>query len=180
MSKNVDFEIGTIVTDVFLDSVQELLTGTVNNLRLGPSSLGTDRVALFLAGDTNNDKRGTANVGGRYVYTDVTQDSEPETTMANGPKTIYLSTTKNGSPQQPAFSITVGTSPPTVLSPATAYTRELGTATRTGAQLHNVKMHNGTQADADQYNEFTFRSAIDFEGTTDAENALLLRLRGQD
>lgn len=156
MSKNVDFEVGTIVTDAFLDSLQEVLTGSINNLRLDESGLGTDRVALSLSGDIVNDMRGAVNVGGRYCYTDMTKDSSPAS-AGNGTKDIYLDTSTS---EDPDFNVTVGT------APAASYIRKLGTAERTGAQLHNVRMNNGVQADADQYNAFIFRSVMDYDDET--------------
>ncbi len=169
MSKNVDFETGTIVTDVFLDAIQELQTGSMRNLRLAPSSIpaATDRIAVALSGDVVNDKRGTANIAGKYVYFDQIKDSAPAAS-GNGTKNIYLSLTENGPTQQPNFDITVDTSPP-----VNSYVRIAGTVQRTGAQLHGAKLINGSQAEADQYNSFTFRSVFDYSDET------LLRLEGQ-
>jgi len=160
MSKNVDFEIGTIVTDTFLDSVQELLTGTSQNIRLAESTLGTDRIALALNGDTMFDNRGSVNVEGRYCFIDMVQDSSPAVT-GNGVKNVYLSTTANGTPQQPNFSITVDNSPP----PA-SYLKRIGEVTLTGGQLSDAKMITGVQADHEQYNHFTFRSVFNLADET--------------
>ena len=164
MSKNVDFEVGTIVTDKFLDSLQELLTGTMNNVRLAPSALGTDRVTMAVSGDVINDKRATTNLQGQYVYTDVSQDSNPSD-LAPGPKDIYMYA---GADDAPNFTMSVGTS-----APVASYIRKIGTATKVGAQLTRVRLNNGTTADADQYNDFAFRSIMNLTDET------LLTLRGQ-
>lgn len=158
MSKNIDFQVGTLVTDVFLDAIQELQTGSMNNLRLAPSGLGTDRIAVEVDGDIVNDKRATANVGGKYVYTDATKDSDPSSSGA-GLKEIYMSTSAS-SPSEPDFDLTVGS------APAASYLRKIGEATRTGSQLHNVRLLNGNQIDADQYNAMTFRSVMDYNDET--------------
>lgn len=168
MSKNVDFEVGTIVTDVFLDLLQEQLTGNMQNVRLAPSFLGTDRVAIAVSGDVINDKRAALNIQGRYTFTDVSKDSSPSE-AGNGTKNLWISTTANGTTQQPDFDFSVGVAPP-----AASYIRKIGTATRTGSQLSDVKLSNGATADADQYNSFTFRSVMDLSGEQ------LLTLRGQD
>lgn len=167
MSKNVDFEVGTIVTDVFLDLLQEQLTGNMQNVRLAPSSLGSDRVVIAVSGDVVNDKRAALNIQGRYTYTDVSKDSSPAD-AGNGTKDIWAYTTANGVPQQPEFELAVSTSPP-----ASSYIRKIGTAEKNGAQLSNVRLNNGTTADADQYNAFAFRSVMDLAGET------MLTLRGQ-
>ena len=170
MSKNVDFEVGTIVTDKFLDSLQELLTGAMHNVRLSSSLLGGDRVTMAVTGDVINDKRATMNIQGRYVYTDVSKDSNASGTQVDGPKDIYLSTTANGTPQQPNFDINVDIAG---LPPAASYIRKIGSATKASGILTRVKLSNGLTADADQYNEFAFRSIMNLSGET------LLTLRGQ-
>ncbi len=168
MSKNVDFEVGTIVTDVFLDLLQEQLTGNMQNVRLAPSFLGTDRVAIAVSGDVINDKRAALNIQGRYTFTDVSKDSAPAD-AGNGTKNLWVSTTANGVPQQPEFDFSVSVAPPVA-----SYIRKIGTAEKNGAQLSNVRLINGTTADADQYNSFTFRSIMDLSGEQ------LLTLRGQN
>jgi hypothetical protein len=156
MSKNVDFEIGTIVTDTFLDSVQELLTGTVQNIRLSETTGVSDRISLALNGDTLFDRRGSANIEGRYCFIDATQDSSPAPVGGSGLQNVYLSTTQNGSPQQPSFNISVGTSPP-----AASYVKRIGTAELTGGVLSDARMYTGVQADTNQYNHIVFRSVYD-------------------
>lgn len=170
MSKNVDFEIGTIVTDTFLDSVQELLTGTVQNIRLAePQGGQTDVISLALNGDSMFDRRGSVNIEGRYCFIDATQDSNaavPE--VGTVEKNVYLATTQNGSPQQPNFTITVGTAPP-----ASSYVKRIGQVTQNGTVLSNARMVTGVQADHEQYNHFTFRSVYDLP------NEVMLTVAGQ-
>jgi len=167
MSKNVDFEIGTIVTDSFLDGVQELLTGTSQNIRLAESTLGTDRITVALSGDTMFDQRGAVNIEGNYCFLDVAQDSSPASS-GSGSRNVYLSTTVNGTPQQPNFNITVDSSPP-----ADSYLKRIGIVDKTVSQLSNARMITGVQADYEQYNAFTFRSVYNLDGET------LLTLRGR-
>ena len=153
MSKNVDFEIGTIVTDTFLDSIQELLTGSVQNVRLDPSGV-TDRITAALCGDLSFDKRASVNIGGKYCFTDVGVTSNSVLTQTTGPKKIYLSTTASGTPQQPNFVVTVDSSPP-----VSSYIKQIGTADHNVlGVLSNIKMTTGVQADSEQYNSFTFKS----------------------
>ena len=161
MSKNVDFEIGTIVTDTFLDSVQELLTGTLQNVRLSETATGTDRIGLALNGDTNFDKRGSVNIEGRYCFIDQLQDSSPAPAGNATDLSIFLSTTANGTPQQPNFNITVGPAPPVA-----SYIKRAGLVDKSGSQLSNARMITGMQADYEQYNHFTFRSIYDLPDET--------------
>ena len=164
MSKNVPFQIGTIVTADFLNAIQELQVGSVHNARFAPSNLGNDRVALALTGDIANDGMATVNVGGRYCFTQMTKDSDPASS-GDGEKGIFLATTMNDSPQQPDFDIVVGA------APSASYLRKLGSADLVSGQLHNVRFQNGLQADAEQYNSFDFRSVMDNTN----ENILTLR-----
>jgi hypothetical protein len=164
MSKNVDFEIGTIVTDTFLDSVQELLTGTTQNIRLAQpqNPLNTDRISLALSGDTMFDKRGAVNIEGRYCFIDQTQDSDPSPSEV-GPveRNVYLSTSANGATKQPNFNITVGSAPP-----VDSYVKRIGEVTKSGSVLSNARMITGVQADHEQYNHITFRSVYDLPSET--------------
>lgn len=166
MSKNVDFEIGTIVTDEFLDSVQELLTGTVQNARLAPGT-ASDRVSLALSGDTMFDKRGSVNIEGRYCFFDVAKDSLPASS-GNGSRNVYLSTTANGTTKQPNFNITVDTAPPVA-----SYVKRIGIVDKNGSALSDARMVTGVQADHEQYNHFTFRSVFD------SPNETILTVEGQ-
>lgn len=165
MSKNVNFEIGTIVTDTFLDGVQELLTGTFNNLSLGagPSS---QTLSLNLAGDSVYDKLGTINIAGKYCHID--QQKVSGTTTGTGTRSIWLSTTENGSVKEPSFNFTVDAS-----SPVESYVRKIGEVDASSGVLSNAKLMNGVQADSSQYNSFVFRSVLDTVSET------LLTLDGQ-
>lgn len=166
MSKNIDFAVGTIVTDTFLDSLQEILTGTVNNLRLAadPDAPATG-IALALVGDTVNDRRGTVNIGGQYAWVDQLKSAETVASVA-GDHDIYLSTLGSTAPN---FTLSIGA--PAVVTGA--YLRKIGTLSFNGTQVNNVKLRNGVMADADQYNAFTFRSVIN------TANETILKLDGQ-
>lgn len=157
MSKNIDFQIGTIVTDEFLDNMQELLTGTIQNARLAPGT-ASDRLKLSISGDIHYDKLGAVNIGGKYCYFENDQDSSAAQ-AGDGTKKIYLSTTDNGSPKQPNFSVSISSS-----APAASYIKQIGTVEKSGSSLSNAKMITGVQADHEQYNSFTFRSILN---TTD-------------
>ena len=168
MSKNINFEVGTIVTDTFLDSIQELLTGSMFNLRLAEYATAADRLTLKKDGDLLYDAEGSINIAGRYCNITSDKDSTPAS-GGPGAKRIYLSTTANNTPQQPDFDITVSNTPPVA-----SYIRNLGTADLTGGALTNVRLKNGLQIDADQYNAFTFRSVRDISTET------FLTLEGQN
>ena len=167
MSKNINFEVGTIVTDTFLDSLQELLTGTINNLSLG-TSISADRVALNLSGDYAYDGLGTINIGGKYCFIDQSRDSDPASPSGSGVRSIYVSTNSNNSPIEPNFSLTISASAPT-----DAYIRKIGEVYSSSGVLSNAKMITGVQADHEQYNSFTFRSILDTAEET------MLTLSGQ-
>lgn len=166
MSKNTNFEIGTIVTDTFLDSIQEMLTGAVHNVRLSPGT-SSSQVALSLCGDIVNDGRAAVNINGQYCYLDTTKDSTPASGAASNKK-IYLSTNANSSPLAPQFDVTISASPP-----AASYLRQIGLVDYSGSQLSNARMLTGVQADHEQYNHFTFRSVYN------VTNETLLTLDGQ-
>lgn len=175
MSKYTDFEVGTIVTDTFLDSIQELLTGTINNFRLAEHPTSGAMLGAALTGDVINDKRATVNIGGKYVYTDQFKDSESNVPTSAGTYDVYLSTVSPATPSldPPDFRLSIGT-PGSGTGPAVqpgTYLRRIGSVSTTGTQVSNVKMNNGVMADADQYNAFTFRSVIN----TAAETVLTLR-----
>jgi len=172
MSKQINFEVGTIVTDTFLDSIQELLTGSIHNFRLASSTTGPAFIEAALTGDTINDKRATANIGGQYTYIDQSKDVEVTSIPGSaGTYDLYLSTTAPSSPSTapPDFKLTINAP----AAPPGTYLRKIGTLDHTGSVASNVRMNNGVMADADQYNSFIFRSVM---GTT-GEN--LLQLNGR-
>jgi hypothetical protein len=152
MSQDTTFVHGTIVQADFLNDSQEVDTGLAWGVRLAQSGAGT--VETGIVGDPT-DTQGPLIIGGRRVWKHGA--SAPATgSGAAGDREIYVSTTDALAPNYNIEVLDVGS------YPASAYFRRLGTASWDGVSiLHNIKLEHGVQAEAKQFNQFTFQTISD-------------------
>lgn len=152
MSKDTTFKRGTIVQADYLNDDQEVDTGLAWGVRLAQS--GSATVETGIVGDPN-DSQGPLIIGGRRVWKNGA--SNPATASgAAGDREVFVSTTDALVPNYDIEVLPVGS------LPATAYWRRLGTATWDGTSvLNNIKLEHGVQAEANQFNQFTFQTISD-------------------
>lgn len=148
MSKDTTFVRGTIVQADYLNKDQEANTGLVWGVRLAQNS--SNSVETNVVGDPT-DSHGSMIVGGKVAYKNGASVAASASGSA-GTRDIYASSTVS---QLPDYSVEVLE---TSQTPASAYYRKIGSASWDGSVLSDITLENGVQADANQYNQFTFQT----------------------
>lgn len=152
MSKDTTFKRGTIVQADYLNDDQEVDTGLAWGVRLAQS--GSATVETGIVGDPN-DSQGPLIIGGRRVWKNGASNPAVASGAA-GDREVFVSTTDALAPNYDVEVLPVGS------LPATAYWRRLGTAYYDGVSvLRDLKLEHGVQAEANQFNQFTFQTISD-------------------
>jgi hypothetical protein len=66
---------------------------------------------------------------------------------------VWVTAGSGSTPKAPTLEVSSGT-------PAQPHTRQIGTVTWSGSAITNLRLTNGIQANADQYNSFVFRPLV--------------------
>lgn len=152
MSQDKTFVHGTIVEADFLNTGQEVDTGLVWGMRLSQSVSGT--VETDVVGDPY-DTQAPLIVGGKRVWKNGASVAASPSGAA-GAQDVFVSTTDLLAPD---YTVEVL---PTGNTPVAAYFRRIGTGDWDGVSvLDNLKLSHGVQAEADQFNQFTFQTISD-------------------
>lgn len=160
MSRDIDFTDGTTaVTAEFLDDLQEVQTGLVVGLRVDAPSTTQVRVN----GDALTENAYAVRVQGKPRYAASAQTVT--VSGSAGAYTVWLTSGSGSTPKEPTLVVSAGTT-----APAAANTRKIGEATWSGSALTDLRVTNGVQANADQYNSFLFRPLL--------ASSVPLRVRG--
>jgi hypothetical protein len=150
MSRDIDFTDGvTAVTAEFLDDLQEVQTGLVVGLRVDAPSATQVRVN----GDALTENAYAVRVQGKPRY-----GSSPQTVTVSGAAgayTVWLTSGSGTTPKAPALAVEAGST-----APSAANVRKIGEATWSGSALTDLRVTNGVQANADQYNSFVLRPLL--------------------
>jgi hypothetical protein len=169
MSRDTTFVIGTIVRAEYLNADQEVDTGLTWGLRLAQDGVGG-----LVTRPAGTDQTSTAIIGGKRAWKNT--DSDPATpTGAAGQRVLWATT---WGPPTPTFPTGTGILPDYMLEvhdvgdvPLTPYYRILGTTEWNGTQNRQVRLTNGVEADAFQYNSFVLHTVT---SAIDANNAMTL------
>lgn len=155
MSRARNYVHGTIVEAGYLNEDQEVDTGLAWGIRLAQGSASS--VETGVVGDPY-DSQGPMIIAGRRVWKNGASSPAVGAGSA-GTREIFVSTTEAIAPN---YTVEVL---PTGSTPATAYYRRVGTADWNGTSvLDNIKLEHGVQAEANQFNQFTFKSISDAVG----------------
>jgi len=194
MSKDQTFVVGTIVEAEWLNELQEVDTGLIWGLNLNQLSSNVDGIKTAVSGDSI-DTRSSIIIGGqrRWVSSGVTA---PDAGGVSGARKIVAWTDDDddlnpgpGYPNNRDFNIEVI---PVGNVASGTYSRTIGYADwNAGAStLYNIRLANGVQADATQYNAFTFQSigagnddipiTISGKTTQDSDLAKMLSIGADD
>ncbi len=173
MAREESFTPGTIVEDEFLNHQQEALTGHQTGIYLAPGSTDA-QLTLMPAVDI-----GGGNLRGQLILANGSDyrvawhsSSVTNTAYAGGAASVgvYAKTTDAymGTNGDGTFQLIIAAAQPS------DYTRKIGEATASaGNVLSNIRLTNNVYANADQFNNFTFRSVLNSAGE------IPLTLRGQ-
>lgn len=172
MAKETDFSHGTIVTDDFLDSQQEVLTGIMSGFKLSPGTASSQlklEPTIPISGAAFRGQLTAINdTGSMTAYSTGTRES---TAYAAGAASVSVWAKTSAAIQSGTageYQLVVSAARPS------DFVRKVGEATASaGNVLSNIRLTNGIYADADQYNNFTFRSVLNSAGE------IPLTLRGQ-
>jgi hypothetical protein len=150
VSKNIDFvDLTTPVPSDYLDDLQEGHTGSSWGVRLAVSGGNS----VVLSGDALTENQYSVRIGQKPRYGTST------VTVAGGggagARDIYLTSANVDAPKAAAMAFFT---PPA--TPATAFYRKVGELTWSGTAVTNLRLTNGVQASADQFNNFLFQPLV--------------------
>lgn len=170
MSVNTRFVIGTIVQAEYLNSDQEVDTGLTWGLNL---QQGTTAGTLG-SGVAGTDGRSSLIIGGQRTWRDATGVTVAGS-GTTGTKSIWATTyvadppTSNippGANTLPDFNLEILDN---TAVPEAQYQRKIGTGNWNGTEFNQVRLTNGVQADAYQFNSFLLKTVTD----SDQSNSIL-------
>ncbi len=163
MAKQTDFSPGTVVSDTFLDSQQEVLTGIMSGFKLSPgtasSQLKLEPTIPVSGAAFRGQLTAIDDTASMTAYGTATRES---TAYAAGAASVSVwaktsAAIQTGTPGE--YQLVVSAARPS------DFVRKVGEATASaGNVLSNIRLTNGIYADADQYNNFTFRSVLNVAG----------------
>lgn len=145
MSRDVNFtDATTAVTAAWLNDSQEIDTGLAWGLRLRRDS--TNQVTVY--GDALTEGAYAVRVGAKTRYG--TSSVSATAAGASAAYDVYLTSADVDSPKTASIELNEA-------SPSADFYRKVGTATWSGSAITSLRLLNGVQASADQYNAFVLR-----------------------
>jgi hypothetical protein len=148
MSRSTNFTDNvTPVSADWLNDSQEIDTGLSWGARLRLDS--TNQITLY--GDSLTEGAYALRVGARARY----GASTVSATASGGSASlnVYATSADVASPKAPAVALSA-------TAPATAFYRKIGETTWSGSAITSLRLLNGVQANADQYNAFVLRPLV--------------------
>jgi hypothetical protein len=148
MSRDINFsDATTAVTAEWLNDSQEINTGLSWGMRLRRDS--TNQVTLY--GDALTEGAYAVRIGAKTRYGASTVSATA--TGSAGGYDVYVTSDDVASPKSATLEINNGT-------PTSDFYRKVGTATWSGSTITSLRLLNGVQASADQYNAFVLRPLV--------------------
>lgn len=151
MSKDISYvDNTTVVPANNLNDDQEIATGQIWGTRL---DLQTTNTQVRLLGDALTENQFSIRIGlkPRYGTTPISATGAG----SSGTRDIFVTSGTGDTPKAPGLEVDV-----TGGTPSTTYYRKIGEATWSGSAYTNLRVTNGIQANADQYNNFIFQPLI--------------------
>ena len=148
MSRSTDFTDNTTpVSADWLNDSQETDTGLTWGTRLRLDS--TNQITLY--GDSLTEGAYSVRVGARARFGSSTVSATASGAAAS--LNVYATSADVASPKAPAVALSATT-------PATDFSRKIGETVWSGSAITSLRLLNGVQANADQYNAFVLRPLV--------------------